>query len=136
MEQKAEVSVETQAPPEITKIQLERDLANKKEEVARAEANVIEHKETLVLFEDLLPFVKKGMDELCTPEKCKVLKPIFAFEEEPLYQELIARQKKIEYLQQYFSIKDKSIKGLRDTIIAKEANIKDLKEKIAKMEAE
>lgn len=136
MEQKAEVSVETQAPPEITKIQLERDLANKKEEVARGEAVLEEHKIILKEFEELLPFVKQAVDELCTPEMCKVKKPVFAFEESDLYAELISKQKRIEYLQQYYSIKDKTIKGLKDTVKAKEDTITDLKEKIAKMESE
>ena len=45
--------------PEITKLQLERDLANKKEELQRAEKNLVEHEEVLKLFEDLLPLLEE-----------------------------------------------------------------------------
>ena len=122
--------------PEITKIQLERDLANKKEEVRRNELSVIEHKKVLEKFEDLLPLVESTIEGLYTPESCKVLSPVYEFEKDSRYLELVAKQKSIEHLQLYFSIKDKSIDSLKRTIEAKEAAIKDLKEKIAKMESD
>lgn len=115
--------------------QFVRDLANKKEELNRAELSLKEHEEILVLFEELLPLVEKSSD-LYNKESCKVLKPIFAFEETEQYQELKAQQMKIENMQLYYNTKDKSVKGLRDTVEAKQKAIKDLKEKISNMEKE
>lgn len=122
--------------PDITKVQLERDLANKREEVRRNEVSIAEHKEILKLFEDILPLIEATKDKLYTPESCKVVKPMFAFEESEDYTKLIAAQKNIEHTQLYYSVKDKSIDGLRKTIEAKQKAVDDLKEKIAKMESD
>lgn len=131
-----EVPVVPEIIPEITKIQFERDLANKKEELLRAELSVAEHKVTLAAFNELLPVIEETMEGLYTPENCVPTKPVFKFETERDYARLIAGQKKIEQVQLYYTIKDKSIKPLVDTIKAKEDNIVDLKEKISKMESE
>lgn len=122
--------------PDITKVQFERDLANKKEEVRRNEISIKEHKEILSLFEKILPLVEATKDILYTPESCKVINPVYAFEEDENYLKLVAAQKNIEHTQLYYRIKDKSIRELITTLDAKEGAIKDLKEKIAKMESE
>jgi hypothetical protein len=122
--------------PDITKVQLERDLANKKEEVRRNEVSITEHKEILKLFEDILPLIEKTKDNLYTPESCKVLNPVYAFEENEDYLKLIAAQKNIEHTQLYYTVKDKNIDGLRKTVEAKQKAVDDLKDKIAKMESD
>ena len=135
MEQKAETTVQLEVP-EITQMQFERDLANKKEELARAELVTKEHEHILVEFEKLLPLLEGVEDKLATPEMCKILKPVYAYEETEEYSKLIAQQERIKYIQSYYQTKDKSIKGLKDTIEAKKKVIADLKEKIAKMEGD
>ena len=119
---------------DITKIQFERDLSNKKEELLRGELNLKEHEEILVEFNILLPLIKVAGEHLGTPEMCKILKPVYAYEEDEHYIKMIAQQKRIEYVQTYYSMKDKSIKGLVDTIKAKKDNIQGLKDVITKME--
>ena len=114
--------------------QFKKDLANAKEELERAQQNIVEHQFVLDQQVKILEVLEKAKPVILA--NMKPLNPQFAYEEKDEFVEYLTVAEELKLAQEIFKIKDKSIPGLEKTIKAKEASVKSLTEKIAKLEGD
>ena len=138
MEQKVEMELnETEQQifdEDLMKEQFESDLKNAEDELSRGEKNLKEHEFIYGQQLDILKALEDSYELILN--NLEVVNPVYKYETLPEYTKLIQAQKRLEFNQQLFSLKEQSIPSMEKTIEAKKVAIKSLKEKIEKMKGE
>lgn len=121
-------------PKELITEQVARDLANKKEELGRAQKNLVEHELVLDLQRGVLstlevakPVILAGM---------KITRPFYEYESTDEFTAFNLAQETLKFKQLQFQLEEQSIPSMIKTIDAKVDAINNLMDTIADMEAE